>query len=99
MRRYKAAMGNIKVGDPLCTKCMHAHREIGTWVPQDKAEVLAKKYNVYHLLKPILIFKLGAGDKSPPPAPKHTTAASNKTKPAKPPVAKKVASMFCPPRL
>jgi transcription factor MBP1 len=68
----------------------------GTWVPQDKAEVLARKYNVYHLLKPILDFKLSAGDKSPPPAPKHTTAASNKTKAAKPPTSRKAAAPPAP---
>ena len=60
----------------------------------DKAEMLAKKYKVEDLLRPILIFKLAAGDRSPPPAPKHTTAASNRPKAVKPTQPKRVPSKW-----
>lgn len=47
-------------------------------MPLNQGVVVAQKYNVFHLLKPI--FEFVAGPSSPPPAPKHTTAASNKPK-------------------
>lgn len=51
---------------------------IGTWVPLQKGKELAERNGVYEKLKPL--FEYMAGDISPPQAPKHTTAASNKTK-------------------
>lgn len=50
----------------------------GTWIPLASGVELARKYHVYNLLEPI--FEFTPGDQSPPPAPKHTTAASNKNK-------------------
>ncbi|CAM0136958.1 Transcription factor mbp1 [Umbelopsis sp. WA50703] len=47
-----------------------------TWVPLDRGVSLARQYKVEHLLQPLLDFT--AGDTSPPPAPKHVTAAHSK---------------------
>ncbi len=65
---------------------------IGTWVPLQKGKELAERNGVYEKLKPL--FEYMAGDKSPPQAPKHTTAASNKIRTLAKPAArpKKVAS-------
>lgn len=51
----------------------------GTWVPLQKGKELAERNGVYQKLRPLFEYK--AGDISPPQAPKHTTAASNKTRP------------------
>ncbi|KAI8977100.1 hypothetical protein BDF20DRAFT_821551 [Mycotypha africana] len=48
----------------------------GTWVPFERGRALAEQYNVKNLLQPILEFV--RGDQSPPLAPKHATAASNR---------------------
>ncbi|KAI9729480.1 MAG: hypothetical protein M1834_006861 [Cirrosporium novae-zelandiae] len=53
----------------------------GTWIPLKDGRVLAEKNNVLEKLRPI--FDFSPGDTSPPPAPKHTTAASNKARAAK----------------
>ncbi|MCJ1251921.1 hypothetical protein MMC30_009159 [Trapelia coarctata] len=59
----------------------------GTWIPLELGQQLAEKNGVYEKLKPI--FEYIPGDITPPPAPKHTTAASNKPKaPRAPPVRK-----------
>ncbi|KAH0551628.1 hypothetical protein GP486_007155 [Trichoglossum hirsutum] len=50
----------------------------GTWVPLDLGRAIAQQHNVLHLLRPL--FDFVPGDKSPPPAPKHTTAASTRPK-------------------
>lgn len=50
----------------------------GTWVPLPDGRDLAKRNGILEKLLPILNFV--PGDKSPPQAPKHTTAASNKPK-------------------
>ncbi|RCH98586.1 hypothetical protein CU098_003450 [Rhizopus stolonifer] len=52
----------------------------GTWVPFERGVALAEHYHVDDLLRPI--FDFVQGDKSPPLAPKHVTAAS--TRPRKP---------------
>ncbi|KAI9759502.1 MAG: hypothetical protein M4579_002261, partial [Chaenotheca gracillima] len=54
----------------------------GTWVPLTEGRLLAQKNRVYEKLRPI--FDFVPGDQSPPPAPKHTTAASNRPKAPKP---------------
>ena len=56
------------------------------------AKGLAERNGVYAKLRPL--FEYQAGDVSPPQAPKHTTAASNKTRPLIRPAprAKKITS-------
>ncbi|EZF10377.1 hypothetical protein H112_08310 [Trichophyton rubrum D6] len=46
----------------------------GTWIPLAEARALADKNNVLDRLRPLFDFM--TGDTSPPPAPKHSTAAS-----------------------
>ncbi|PYH48673.1 putative APSES transcription factor [Aspergillus saccharolyticus JOP 1030-1] len=46
----------------------------GTWIPLPEGRLLAERNNIIDKLRPI--FDYVAGDRSPPPAPKHTTAAS-----------------------
>ncbi|OOG00029.1 hypothetical protein ASPCADRAFT_32529, partial [Aspergillus carbonarius ITEM 5010] len=46
----------------------------GTWIPLPEGRMLAERNNIIDKLRPI--FDYVAGDRSPPPAPKHTTAAS-----------------------
>ena len=53
---------------------------LGTWVPFERGIELSAQYKVDHLLKPIFDFVPLSGD-SPPPAPKHVTAASAKPRP------------------
>ncbi|KAF2238040.1 apses-domain-containing protein [Viridothelium virens] len=48
----------------------------GTWIPLHDGRSLAEKNNVLDQLRPI--FDFVPGDRSPPPAPKHATAASAK---------------------
>ncbi|KAK4546738.1 hypothetical protein LTR36_001470 [Oleoguttula mirabilis] len=48
----------------------------GTWIPLPDGRDLAAKNGVLDKLMPIFAFV--AGDRSPPPAPKHATAASSK---------------------
>lgn len=63
----------------------------GTWVPLGEGRGLAEKHGVLDRI--INIFDYVAGDHSPPPAPKHTTAASNRPKQNKPaPPPKKVVA-------
>ncbi|KAG1288704.1 hypothetical protein G6F66_009570 [Rhizopus arrhizus] len=50
----------------------------GTWVPFERGKDLAELYEVDSVLRPILSFV--QGDQSPPIAPKHTTAATARTK-------------------
>lgn len=49
---------------------------IGTWVPYERGLQLCQEYNVVQLLQPILEYQ--ATKTSPPLAPKHITAASNR---------------------
>ncbi|KAF2743408.1 apses-domain-containing protein [Sporormia fimetaria CBS 119925] len=51
----------------------------GTWVPLHEGRLLAERNGVLDKLLPILDFI--PGDRSPPPAPKHATASSNRAKP------------------
>lgn len=60
----------------------------GTWVPLGDGKALAEKHGIQDRLA--RIFEYVPGDRSPPPAPKHTTAASNRTKVPKPAPARKV---------
>lgn len=53
----------------------------GTWVPLHEGRMLAERNGVLDKLLPILDFI--PGDRSPPPAPKHATAASSRAKPAR----------------
>ncbi|KAL4809952.1 putative apses transcription factor [Aspergillus unguis] len=46
----------------------------GTWIPLPEGRLLAERNNIIDKLRPI--FDFVAGDRSPPPAPKHTSAAS-----------------------
>ncbi|KAL4954339.1 hypothetical protein BDW69DRAFT_141043 [Aspergillus filifer] len=46
----------------------------GTWIPLMEGRMLAERNNILDKLRPI--FDFVAGDRSPPPAPKHTSAAS-----------------------
>ncbi|KAF8924344.1 hypothetical protein BGZ58_001896 [Dissophora ornata] len=58
----------------------------GTWVPYDRGVQLCQEYNVLHLLQPLLEYQFSKIN-SPPLAPKHITAASNKPrKPREPKV-------------
>lgn len=50
----------------------------GTWIPLSEGRTLAEKNGIFHKLQAILDFV--PGDRSPPPAPKHSTAASNRNK-------------------
>ncbi|KAH8695003.1 putative apses transcription factor [Talaromyces proteolyticus] len=45
----------------------------GTWIPLSDARLLAERNNILDKIRPILDYV--AGDRSPPPAPKHTTAS------------------------
>ncbi|KAA8646488.1 hypothetical protein EYZ11_002996 [Aspergillus tanneri] len=46
----------------------------GTWIPLPEGRLLAERNNIIDKLRPI--FDYVAGDRTPPPAPKHTSAAS-----------------------
>ncbi|OJD27831.1 hypothetical protein ACJ73_00765 [Blastomyces percursus] len=48
----------------------------GTWVPLQEGRELAERNGILDKLLPIFDFVVG--DRSPPPAPKHTTAASSR---------------------
>ncbi|GAB7329840.1 hypothetical protein MBLNU13_g01558t1 [Cladosporium sp. NU13] len=48
----------------------------GTWIPLPEGRLLAERNNVLEKMRPI--FDFVPGDKTPPPAPKHATAASGK---------------------
>ncbi|KAI8331522.1 hypothetical protein BC941DRAFT_438615 [Chlamydoabsidia padenii] len=55
----------------------------GTWIPLERGKDLARRYDVFGLLSPLLMFQPGIH--SPPLAPKHTTATSYKPKTLKEP--------------
>ncbi|KAF2867612.1 hypothetical protein BDV95DRAFT_581359 [Massariosphaeria phaeospora] len=50
----------------------------GTWIPLPEGRMLAERNKVLEKMRPI--FDYIPGDRSPPPAPKHSTAASNRPK-------------------
>ncbi|KAF7504447.1 hypothetical protein GJ744_002184 [Endocarpon pusillum] len=62
----------------------------GTWVPLQEGRALAEKNQIMHRLAKI--FDFVPGERSPPPAPKHATAASNKPKAPKASQPRKPAS-------
>ena len=51
----------------------------GSWIPLEDGRMLAERNGVLEKMRPILDFV--PGDRSPPPAPKHATAASSRMKP------------------
>ena len=83
-RRSKEAMANTKVRKPSTTLANHADQLSGTWIPLVDGRHLAEKNGILDRL--IKIFDYVPGDRSPPPAPKHATAASNKPKVNRQPV-------------
>ena len=77
-------MANTKVRKPSTTLANHADQLSGTWIPLVDGRHLAEKNGILDRL--IKIFDYVPGDRSPPPAPKHATAASNKPKVNRQPV-------------
>lgn len=80
MKKSRVDMENIKVCfSPLLNS---RYRQLtmtpGTWVPLAEGRILAERNGIYDKLAPI--FEYTPGDRSPPPAPKHATAASNRPK-------------------
>lgn len=65
---------------------------LGTWVSLPTGRDLAERNNVLHKLRPL--FDFVPGDVSPPPAPKHTTAATNKPRMPKPVAPKRIKSKY-----
>ena len=63
----------------------------GTWIPLPEGKNLAEKNGVIERVAKI--FDYVPGDRSPPPAPKHTTAATGRAK------AQKAAAAAAPPQL
>ncbi|ETN43490.1 uncharacterized protein HMPREF1541_02649 [Cyphellophora europaea CBS 101466] len=61
----------------------------GTWIPLNEARSLAEKHGIHDRISKI--FDYVPGDRSPPPAPKHATAASSKPKTNRQPVQRKAA--------
>ncbi|KAK4506691.1 hypothetical protein PRZ48_000424 [Zasmidium cellare] len=59
----------------------------GTWIPLPDGRELAAKNGVLEKLRPI--FDFVPGDRSPPPAPKHATAASKPRQPRAPAASKR----------
>ncbi|KAK8163930.1 hypothetical protein IWX90DRAFT_435559 [Phyllosticta citrichinensis] len=60
----------------------------GTWIPLPDGRLLAERNGVLDKLLPI--FDYVPGDRSPPPAPKHATAASNRPKAARQSLARRL---------
>jgi hypothetical protein len=54
---------------------------IGTWIPLPEGRQLAERNNIIDKLRPI--FDYVAGEHTPPPAPKHTSAAAGKPRASK----------------
>ncbi|KAI8078758.1 uncharacterized protein BX664DRAFT_362325 [Halteromyces radiatus] len=60
----------------------------GTWIPIERGKELARRYDVFELLSPLLMFQ--EGTQSPPLAPKHATATTYKPRmPREPKLTKK----------
>ncbi|KAF9130352.1 hypothetical protein BGW39_003146 [Mortierella sp. 14UC] len=55
----------------------------GTWVPYERGLQLCQEYNVLDILQPLLGYQIRAS--SPPQAPKHVTAATNRPRKPKEP--------------
>lgn len=54
----------------------------GTWIPLENGKTLAIRNNTYEKLAPI--FEYVAGEKPPPPAPRHTSKPKQPKRPAVP---------------
>lgn len=63
---------------------------VGTWIPLPEGRQLAERNNILSKLAPI--FDYVAGDRSPPPAPKHTSAPSKPRAPRKSAAANRAAA-------
>lgn len=74
MRRSRAVTENTKVSSLRSPKWTALTLCSGTWIPLEDGRNLAERNGVLEKLLPILDYV--AGDSSPPPAPKHATAAS-----------------------
>ena len=92
-KRSRAGTGSIKVSSYNFPNKQELN-DLGTWIPLGDGRNLAEKNGTLDRI--IKIFDFVPGDRSPPPAPKHATAASNKPKtnrqpvpPRKPPVQSK----------
>jgi transcription factor MBP1 len=72
-------------GNPVPYSCFRVKlNSPGTWIPLGDGRSLAEKNGVLDRL--FKIFDYVPGDRSPPPAPKHATAASSKPKTNRQPV-------------
>jgi transcription factor MBP1 len=80
MENIKASDVNIHAANRILISCK------GTWIPLNEARTLAEKHGIRERISKI--FDYVPGDRSPPPAPKHATAASNKPKTNRQPVRK-----------
>ena len=69
---------------------------LGTWVPLDYGRSVAEKYGAFDKLRPLFEFVHHDRDKTPPQAPKHTTAASTKPRLPKAALPRKIPSKPCP---
>ena len=83
MKRSRVATANTKVHSFQLQQQTDLIRT-GTWIPLGDGRNLAEKNGVVDRI--IKIFDYVPGDRSPPPAPKHATAASNKPKTNRQPV-------------
>ena len=98
MRKFKVDMGNTKVHLYLYPSSV-ALADIlasGTWVPLDYGRLVAEKYGALDKLRPLFDFVHHDRDKTPPQAPKHTTAASTKPRLPKAALPRKIPSKLRP---
>ncbi|KAI9664325.1 MAG: putative NRPS-like protein biosynthetic cluster [Alyxoria varia] len=95
MRKFRVDMASIKVSArlplaPTAFPSLESDVQIsalGTWIPLQEGRLLATKNGCFDKLRSI--FDFVPGDRSPPPAPKHSTATTNRPKaPRGPPPAK-----------
>lgn len=77
MRKCRVDMASTKVILNACTPTwIFAHPVIGTWIPLHEGRLLSERNNSLGKLRPI--FDFIPGDRSPPPAPKHSTSSKPK---------------------
>ncbi|MCJ1306817.1 hypothetical protein MMC25_000460, partial [Agyrium rufum] len=69
-----------------------------TWVPLESGRMLAERNGVFEKLRPLFDFVHHDRDKTPPQAPKHTTAASSKPRMPKAAPMKKAPKLTHPKR-
>ena len=95
MRKSRVAMANTRVHlvvlkiEKLIFKALIWH-SLGTWIPLPEGRLLAERNNILQKLLPI--FDFAAGDRTPPPAPKHTSAPSKPRAPRKSAAANRAAA-------